>query len=303
MFSWVNSKIEWITLQTLKCGPIPKHLAIIMDGNRRFAKKYQMETFLGHKAGFETLSETLRLCANLGIKEISVYAFSIENFKRSKSEVESLMKLAEEKLNELSESDLIKKHEVCVRLVGDISLLPPSVQSAMAKLVSKSSTNTRGIMNICFAYTSRWEMLNSLKSIGEGMEQEILVTNDISEDLIEECFYTNSIPDVLIRTSGETRLSDFLLWQSSFSSIQFFQVLWPEFSLWHIFFTILMYQRNYNNLQQQKQLYQDEKNNFQEKLSADDPSKQERISTFLETRQQQKSHLINDILNGICKDS
>jgi len=236
MLNWLHSYVERFAIQLLKCGPIPQHLAIIMDGNRRFARKNHMETYLGHRQGFETLSETLKLCANLGIREVSVYAFSVENFKRSKKEVDGLMNLAEEKITELLDSDLVTKHNISVRVIGNILLLPPKVQIAIAKLVLKSKNNSKGILNICVAYTSRCELLESMKLIANGVENGLLEPSDINEKLFEDCMYTNSAPDILIRTSGETRLSDFLLWQSSFSLLQFLQVLWPDFSLWHIFF-------------------------------------------------------------------
>jgi len=289
-----TSWTEWFVIQLLKCGPIPRHLAIIMDGNRRFAKKYQIETHIGHKKGFETLSETLRLCANLGIQEVSVYAFSIENFKRSKSEVEGLMNLAEEKLTELMKSDLIVKHQICVKLLGDISLLPTKVQIAIAKLVVKSRNNTKGILNICFAYTSRCEMLNSMKTIASGIKNQLIELNEVDEHLFEECLYTKDDPDVLIRTSGETRLSDFLLWQSSFSIIQFFKILWPEFSLWHILYMVLIYQHNYNKLKQQRKTYNEIYKNYYE---TQDEITQVKQRTFLEAKNTQSLTLLTEILN------
>ncbi|WAR06858.1 DHDDS-like protein [Mya arenaria] len=203
--SWVHRFCSSI----LKCGPIPNHVAFIMDGNRRFAKKNSMESAEGHLKGFDKLAETLEWCLHLGIKEVTVYAFSIENFKRSRDEVDCLMELARQK----------------------------------AKL------------NVCFSYTSREEICTAMRELAEGVEQGLIRETDVSEELLERCLYTNQSvePDLLIRTSGEVRLSDFLLWQSTFSVLSFLEVLWPDFSIWHMYAAILHYQRSYAGIQDAKE--------------------------------------------------
>lgn len=240
----------------LKSGPVPKHVAIIMDGNRRFAQKNSMDRAEGHLKGFDKLAETLEWCLDLGIMEVTVYAFSIENFKRSKEEVDCLMELAHQKFTRLlQEKDLIQKHNVCVRVLGNLHLLPIDIQKLVAEVVNISKNNTRAILNVCFSYTSRDEICTAMKEVAEGVERGLLKPSDISEELLEKCLYTckSHDPDLLIRTSGEVRLSDFLLWQSSFSVLSFIKVLWPDFSVWHLYAAILQYQRNYTAIQNAKE--------------------------------------------------
>ncbi|KAK3576990.1 hypothetical protein CHS0354_005998 [Potamilus streckersoni] len=250
--TWVHRMCE----RVLKSGPIPKHIAIIMDGNRRFAKKKSMDRAEGHLKGFDKLAETLEWCLNLGIREVTVYAFSIENFKRSKEEVDCLLELARQKFARLlEEKELIQKHEVCIHVLGNLSLLPRDLQELVADAVNLSKHNTRAVLNVCFAYTSRDEISTAIRELAEGVQMGMLKESDISEELLEKCLYTNKSadPDLLIRTSGEVRLSDFLLWQSSFSVLAFVKVLWPEFSIWHFYAAILHYQKNYDAIQSVKQ--------------------------------------------------
>ncbi|KAI2515750.1 dehydrodolichyl diphosphate synthase subunit, partial [Homo sapiens] len=215
--SWIKegelSLWERFCANIIKAGPMPKHIAFIMDGNRRYAKKCQVERQEGHSQGFNKLAETLRWCLNLGILEVTVYAFSIENFKRSKSEVDGLMDLARQKFSRLME-------EKC-------------------------------FLNVCFAYTSRHEISNAVREMAWGVEQGLLDPSDISESLLDKCLYTNRSPhpDILIRTSGEVRLSDFLLWQTSHSCLVFQPVLWPEYTFWNLFEAILQFQMNHSVLQ------------------------------------------------------
>ncbi|XP_070568690.1 dehydrodolichyl diphosphate synthase complex subunit DHDDS-like isoform X2 [Ptychodera flava] len=210
---------NWFTKfcsNVLKCGPVPKHVAFIMDGNRRFARKSHIQRHEGHVKGFDKLADTLEWCLDLGITEVSVYAFSIENFKRSKDEVDGLMELARQKFARLmEEKDSIQKYGVCVRVLGDISMLPKDVQELISEAVEFSKNNDRAILNVCFAYTSRHEMTTAVKELATGVEEGLLRPSDVSEHLLEKCLYTShsADPDLLVRTSGEVRLSDFLLWQ------------------------------------------------------------------------------------------
>lgn len=240
---WYHRLCEWI----LKSGPVPKHVAFIMDGNRRYAQKNSMDRAQGHLMGFDKLTETLQWCLDLGITEVTVYAFSIENFKRSKEEVDGLMELARQKFTRLmQERELIHKHGVCFRVLGNLSLLPRDIQEIIAEAVHITKHNSRAILNICFAYTSREEICTAMREVGEGVQLGLIRESDISEPLLEKCLYTNRSPnpDLLLRTSGEVRLSDFLLWQTAFSVLSFMPVLWPEFSIWHLYAGVLHYQRN-----------------------------------------------------------
>ncbi|XP_077881804.1 dehydrodolichyl diphosphate synthase complex subunit DHDDS isoform X3 [Ictidomys tridecemlineatus] len=221
--SWIKegelSLWERFCANIIKAGPMPKHIAFIMDGNRRYAKKCQVERQEGHSQGFNKLAETLRWCLNLGILEVTVYAFSIENFKRSKSEVDGLLDLARQKFTCLmEEQEKLQKHGVCIRVLGDLHLLPLDLQELIAQAVQATKN----------------------------------YNNDISESLLDKCLYTNHSPhpDILIRTSGEVRLSDFLLWQTSHSCLVFQPVLWPEYTFWNLCEAILQFQMNHSMLQQ-----------------------------------------------------
>uniref|UniRef100_A0A8C7C063 Alkyl transferase n=1 Tax=Neovison vison TaxID=452646 RepID=A0A8C7C063_NEOVI len=230
--SWIKegelSLWERFCANIIKAGPMPKHIAFIMDGNRRYARKCQVERQEGHSQGFNKLAETLRWCLNLGILEVTVYAFSIENFKRSKSEVDGLMDLARQKFRRLmEEQEKLQKHGVCIRVLGDLHLLPLDLQELIAQAVQATKN----------------------------------YNNDVSESLLDKCLYTNHSPhpDILIRTSGEVRLSDFLLWQTSHSCLVFQPVLWPEYAFWNLCEAILQYQMNHSMLQKARDMYAEER--------------------------------------------
>ncbi|RMB91144.1 hypothetical protein DUI87_32280 [Hirundo rustica rustica] len=220
--SWIREGeltiIERFCANIIKAGPMPKHVAFIMDGNRRYAQKCHVERQQGHSQGFDKLAQTLRWCLNLGIREVTVYAFSIENFKRSKEEVDGLMDLARQKFSRLlEEQENLKKHGVCIRVLGDLPLLPVDIQELIAQAVLATRNYNKCFLNVCFAYTSRHEISNAVREMAWGVEQGLLEPSDVSESLLDKCLYTNNSPDpdLLIRTSGEVRLSDFLLWQKA----------------------------------------------------------------------------------------
>lgn len=240
------TKFQKFCIKVLKCGPIPRHVAIIMDGNRRYAKKQHVEKAEGHSKGFDKLSDCLSWCLELEIKEVTVYAFSIENFKRTKEEVDQLMQLAREKFTKLfEEKDKLMEHGVCIRVIGNLTLLPEDIRKLIAKAMLMTKDNNNATLNVAFSYTSRDELANSIQTIVEAAKKGKIDVEDINEDLISHCLYTNLSPnpDLLIRTSGEVRLSDFLLWQASNSQICFSEVLWPEFNIWHLLGCIFKYQR------------------------------------------------------------
>ncbi|KAG8189873.1 hypothetical protein JTE90_023379 [Oedothorax gibbosus] len=224
-----------------------------MDGNRRFATKYGMEKLEGHYLGFEKLSETLEWCLDLGVKEVTIYTFSIENFKRPKEEVNGLMNLSREKFRDLlQEKDKLVKYGVCIRVFGDITLLPVDLQMLVAEAILETYKNTKTFLNVCLAYTSREEITSAVKDIATEVANGNLKECDISESLLDQSMYSykSSKPDIVVRTSGEVRLSDFLLWQSSYSVLSFFKVLWPDFRIWHLFLAVLYYQHYCGNLKE-----------------------------------------------------
>lgn len=190
-----------------------------MDGNRRFATKTKLASRTdGHVKGFDKLSEALEWCLELGIGEVTVYAFSIENFKRSADEVETLLRMAREKFGRLmEEKDKLNERGICIRIVGNVSMLPPDLQQVMAEAMLLTQHNTNAILNVAFAYTSRDEITDAIRTCVHGCETGELRPDDVDNDLLRLCMYTRRSPDpdMLVRTSGEARLSDFLLWQVS----------------------------------------------------------------------------------------
>ncbi|CAF1102947.1 unnamed protein product [Brachionus calyciflorus] len=255
---FINDKRTWtqrVFGNMLLNGPVPKHVAIIMDGNRRYAKVRNIKKIEGHISGFEKLVEALNWCFTMGIKEVSVYAFSIENFKRSQEEVDALFDLAREKFQRLlNEKEKIDELKVCVRFFGNISLLPHDLQVIISKVVEMTKNYNNLFMNVCIAYTSRDEITMAIRDICEGVKKNNIHLSDINENLIENSLYTNNSYDVdlLVRTSGEVRLSDFLLWQSSFSVLTFVKQMWPEFSIWNFYMAILNYQLNFDQIHKLK---------------------------------------------------
>lgn len=220
MMSWIHDgELKWyenIAVNVTKAGPIPYHIAFIMDGNRRFATKSNLRKIKGHSMGFDKLSEVLKWCLLIGINEVTVYAFSIENFKRNTEEVDTLMTLAHEKFDRLlEERDKLNEKGVRINVIGNISLLPNDLQATIARAMLMTRNNNKAILNVAFSYTSRDEITHSIRTIVGGIENDELSEDDVTEDLISQCLYTRGgrDPDLLVRTSGETRLSDFLLWQ------------------------------------------------------------------------------------------
>lgn len=253
--TWVveqkRSWAEWVALRVLQVGPIPTHLAVIMDGNRRYARQKQRDTLAGHTQGFHKLAEVLSWCRDLGIRHVTAYAFSIENFKRSKSEVDGLLNLAEEKFALiLEEQDKLAEHGVCINVLGKLSLLPESIQKMAAQAMLATRHNSEFFLNLAVAYTGCEEITSAVQELAVGVAEDRLKSSDVNEEALEACLYgsENRDPDLLVRTSGEHRLSDFLLWQSAYSCLFFTKVLWPDFSIWHLFGAVFFYQRQYHTL-------------------------------------------------------
>uniref|UniRef100_A0A6M2DRW8 Alkyl transferase n=1 Tax=Xenopsylla cheopis TaxID=163159 RepID=A0A6M2DRW8_XENCH len=297
--SWICEKsLSWLQLfsiKIIKCGPIPKHIAFIMDGNRRFATKNNTQKSVGHSKGFDKLSETLQWCLEIGVTEVTVYAFSIENFKRCKDEVETLMNLAREKFQRLlNEEELLREKGVHIRVIGNLNLLPDDLKRLIAKSMLITKDNNKVYLNVAFAYTSQEEITNAVLNIVKAAENNVITPDCINEQLISECLYTDqsSDPDLLIRTSGEHRLSDFLLWQIAPSCIYFTDVLWPEFRFWNFLSSILYYQRCYDTIENIKM----KQNHY---LIENCPIKSKQVEIFLKqikTARQNQLQLFADLL-------
>lgn len=254
--SWIRENtlnlFQSLALKIIKTGHVPKHVAFIMDGNRRYAEKQKKAGIEGHVEGFDKLAETLKWCRDLGIIEVTVYAFSIENFNRSEEEVSGLMELARRKfMRLLEEKDKLAEQGICIRVIGNLSLLSEDMRKLFAEAMIITENNNKATLNIAFSYTSRDEITHAIKDIAVGVKHADILPEDVNENLISQCLYTYKSlnPDLLIRTSGEVRLSDFLLWQISNSCVYFTNVLWPEFGIWNLLSAIFYYQKCYSDLQ------------------------------------------------------
>ncbi|XP_023951077.2 dehydrodolichyl diphosphate synthase complex subunit DHDDS [Bicyclus anynana] len=246
--SWVKenclSFFQLFCIKVLKTGRIPQHLALIMDGNRRFARKVSMACKDGHSRGFDKLSEVLKWCLDLGIPEVTVYAFSIENFKRSQEEVDGLMELASDKFKRLlDEIDQINEWGVRVNVAGRLSILPIDLQALISKAMLATRQNNKLQLNIAYGYTGRDEISRAASHIIDGVKNEELTAEEIDEELISQSLDLGE-PELLVRTSGEVRLSDFMLWQVDRTVLYFSNVLWPEFTIWNLLAGIIHFQRH-----------------------------------------------------------
>lgn len=221
---------------------IPVHIAIIMDGNRRWAKEKKVDYRLGHKEGAKKLERIVRYAKKVGIKYITVYAFSTENWKRSEEEVGALMLLLKNYLNDYSKR--ADTENIKVKVLGDISALSTGLQKSIKKCEERTKDNDGIFFSIGINYGGRDEIVHSVKKIAQDVKEGKIFPNDINEDTIEQYLYTSGIPDpdLVIRTSGEIRTSNFLPWQIVYSEFLFMDKYWPDFTEEDIDFAIKEYQ-------------------------------------------------------------
>ena len=210
---------------------LPKHVAIIMDGNGRWAKQNKLKVALGHRAGTETLREIIRNSSDIGIQALSLYAFSTENWNRSQTEVEALMQLILDFFQ--SEIDELEAKNVRITILGDKDGLPQKQCDALREAEKRTLSNTGLRLNIAINYGSRAEIVRAAQSLMQDARDGRITPEDVTEDIFASRLYTQDLPDVdlVIRTSGEMRLSNFLLWQCSYAEFVFPTVLWPDFDL------------------------------------------------------------------------
>lgn len=222
---------EWYITRDLKPERMPKHVAIIMDGNRRYSKlQGNIDVVKGHEIGVDTLEKVLDWSIELGIEIITVYAFSTENFNRPQHEVEGLMKLFVKNFKRLVDHKKIHKNEVKVKVVGRTELIPESVREAIKEAEDATAHYNKRLFNIAIGYDGRLEIIDSFKKIIADVQAGKITIDDVDEELVSKNLYTGGLddPNLIIRTSGEERLSGFLLWQSSYSELYFCETLWPE---------------------------------------------------------------------------
>lgn len=222
---------------------IPEHVAIIMDGNGRWAKQKGLPRIAGHHTGMKTVKRITIAANDLGVKYLTLYAFSTENWKRPKDEVEFLMKLPQQFLE--LEIDELMENNVQVRMMGDTDQLPPYTKKAVEEAMKKTAHNDGLVLNFALNYGGRLELIQAVKAIAQQVENGQLQIDNIDEEMFSRYMQSKNIPDpdLLIRTSGEIRLSNFMLWQLAYSEFYFTDVFWPEFSEEHFMAAIQEYQR------------------------------------------------------------
>ena len=222
---------------------IPKHVAIIMDGNGRWAKQKGMVRVFGHKNGVKAVRQTIEAAREIDVKVLTLYAFSTENWKRPKKEVNLLMSLLVSSLKD--ELKTLQKNNIRLQTIGQIESLPKKAQKELQEVALQTQNNTAMILNLALSYGSREEIVNTIKKISKKVVNKQLTIEEINENIINNHLYTVTLPDVdfLIRTSGEKRISNFLLWQIAYAELYFTDVLWPDFRKEDFFKAILNYQQ------------------------------------------------------------
>lgn len=230
-------------LDTLNKNNLPKHLAIIMDGNGRWAKKQGFLRTIGHENGTKSVKITIENCIKLGIENLTLYAFSTENWNRPKLEVETLMKLLIKSLQK--EFTTFQENNIKLNAIGNIELMPKSAQKVLLEVIEKTKDNTRMTLTLALSYGSREEIVNAVKKISDKVKNNIISIDAIDDSIINEHLYTQNLPDVdlLIRTSGEHRISNFLLWQIAYAELFFSEVMWPDFREEHLYEALMSYQK------------------------------------------------------------
>lgn len=222
---------EFLLERRVKKGTIPEHIAIIMDGNRRLARSMGKAPSFGHRKGAERLEEVIEWCVELGIKSVTTYAFSTENFNRSREEIEALFDLFEEYFYRVAREERIHRHGVRVRAIGRREKFPERVERAIEFAEERTKQHENLFLNIALAYGGRQEIVDATKKIAGEVSEGSVDPESIDEKLISSHLYTNASPDpdLIIRTSGEERISGFLLWQSAYSELYFCDTFWPGF--------------------------------------------------------------------------
>jgi len=222
---------------------LPKHLAIIMDGNGRWAKQQGFLRTLGHESGTKSVKEIIKSSAKLGIENLTLYAFSTENWNRPKIEVQTLMKILIRSLKK--ELKTLQENDIKLNAIGNLEKLPKSAQDELQDVIEKTKNNSRMTLTLALSYGSRDEIVNAVRNISDKVKNNIISIDSIDDSIINEHLYTRNLPevDLLIRTSGEHRISNFLLWQIAYAELYFTDVLWPDFKEQDLYEAIISYQK------------------------------------------------------------
>ena len=236
----------WLQNQ-VKNGEMPQHIGVILDGNRRWAFGRSLPKWEGHLWGARKAEEFLEWCLELGIQTVTAYVFSTENFQRPQEEVERIFDLLEQEAKRLESDIRLQEKQVRVKAIGRTELLPRRLQELIAKVENQTKDYSKHFLNIAIAYGGRAEIVDAAKKIVQDLDRGKISINDIDEESFRNYLYTahlpNPYPDLIIRTSGEERLSGFLLWQSAYSELCFLDVYWPEFRKIDLLRAIRIYQK------------------------------------------------------------
>ena len=230
-------------LDKINKDTLPKHLAIIMDGNGRWAKQKGFLRVFGQENGIKSVRSTVETCAKLGVENLTLYAFSTENWNRPKIEVDTLMKLLVSSLKK--ELKTLQSNNIKLNAIGNLDNLPTGVRKELTEVIEKTKANTRMTLTLALSYGARDEIINAVKIISEKVKNNIISVDAIEESIINQHLYTQNMPDVdlVIRTSGEHRISNFLLWQIAYAEFYFTDVLWPDFNEEELHKALLSYQK------------------------------------------------------------
>jgi len=240
----IYEKILW---NQIKDGAMPEHIGVIVDGNRRWASGRDMPPWAGHRFGADKVEDLLNWCLDLKVRTVTLYAFSTENFKRADKEVQEIMSLLDERLKTILSNERIHRNRVKISAIGRINLLPESTQKLIHEVEERTKDYNQYYLNVAIAYGGRAEIVDATKKIAEKVSAGKMSVNEIDERIIEEHLYTAYLPksglDLIIRTSGEERLSGFLLWQSAYSELCFVDIFWPDFRRIDLWRAIRSYQQ------------------------------------------------------------
>jgi undecaprenyl diphosphate synthase len=228
---------------TINKDNLPKHLAIIMDGNGRWAKQKGLLRAFGHENGTKSVRTVVEASAQLGIENLTLFAFSTENWNRPKLEVDLLMELLINSLK--NELKTLQNNNIRLNSIGNLDLLPKSAQKKLQEVIEATKSNSRMVLTLALSYGSREELINAVKNISTKVKNNIISIDNIDESIINQHLYTRDLPevDLLIRTSGEHRISNFLLWQIAYSELYFTDVLWPDFKENDLYEAVISYQK------------------------------------------------------------
>ena len=232
-----------MSMERIDKSNLPKHIAVIMDGNGRWAKKQGARRIFGHQSAIKAVRDISEGSAEIGIKYLTLYAFSTENWKRPKAEIKGLMELLIATIRK--ETETLIKNNITLKAIGDTESLPPKCQRELSEAIEITSNNSGLTLILALSYSGRWDIVEGIKSLLKDVKNELISEEDINQELFSRYLSTSNIPDpeLLIRTSGEMRISNFLLWQLAYTELYVTELLWPDFRKEHLIEAIMSYQK------------------------------------------------------------